>query len=88
MFQNSNREIEVILLMISNGEGWHYLAVKKLSAFLRGIMSKRHGYFCCLNGFHSFRRKCEPKSQKIVCENTDFCNFVMLSGDTKKLEFN
>ena len=88
MFQNSNREIEVILLMISNGEGWHYLAVKKLSAFLRGIMSKRHGYFCCLNGFHSFRRKCEPKSQKIVCENTDFWNFVMLSGDTKKLEFN
>ena len=25
--------------MISNGEGWHYLAVKKLSALLRGITS-------------------------------------------------
>ena len=35
---NSNREKQVILLMISNGEKlWHYLAVKNLSALLRGI---------------------------------------------------
>ena len=33
MFQeNSNREKKVILLMIPNRKGWHYLAVKKLSA--------------------------------------------------------
>ena len=31
--------------MISNGEEWHYLAVKKLSELLRGIMSKHHGDF-------------------------------------------
>ena len=37
---NSNREKEIILLMISNGETqWHYLAVKKLSALLRGMIS-------------------------------------------------
>ena len=36
----SNREKQVLLLMIANGEGWHYLAVKKLSAFLKGITSK------------------------------------------------
>ena len=31
MFQKyySNREKQVILLIIANGEGWHYLAVKK-----------------------------------------------------------
>ena len=29
---NSNREKKVILLMIANGEKWHDLAVKKLSA--------------------------------------------------------
>ena len=29
---NSNRDKQVILLMISNGERWHYLAVKKFSA--------------------------------------------------------
>ena len=34
---NWNCEKQVILLMISNGEKWHYLAVKKISALLRGI---------------------------------------------------
>ena len=32
---NSNREKQVLLLMILNGEGRHYLVVKKLSALLR-----------------------------------------------------
>ena len=43
--------------MISNKEkeGWHYIAVKKLSALLHGITSKRHGDFYCLNCLHSFR---------------------------------
>ena len=48
--------------MIPNGKGsedksegrWHYLAVKKLSALLRGITSKHHGDFYCLNCLHSF----------------------------------
>ena len=34
---NSNREKQVIILMIPNGKGWHYITVKKLSALLRGI---------------------------------------------------
>ena len=34
---NSNHEKQVVLLMIPNGEKWQYLAVKKLSALLRGI---------------------------------------------------
>ena len=46
---NSNREKQVILLMIPNGEGWHYIAVKKLPALLRGITSKHQGDFYCLN---------------------------------------
>ena len=41
--------------MISNGEGRHYLAVKELSVFLRGIISKDNGDFYCLNCLHSFR---------------------------------
>ena len=51
---NSNREKQVNLLMIPNGEGWHYLAVKELSALLRGITSKHHRDFYCLNCLHSF----------------------------------
>ena len=34
---NLTREKQVILLMISNGEKWHYLTVKNLSGLLRGI---------------------------------------------------
>ena len=37
---NSNCEKQVTLFMIPNGEKWHYLAVKELSALLRGIISK------------------------------------------------
>ena len=37
------RENQVILLMITNGKKWHYLAVKKLSALFRGITSKHDG---------------------------------------------
>ena len=37
---NSNRQKQVILSMIPNGEGWNYLAVKKLSALLRGKTSE------------------------------------------------
>ena len=31
--QNSTRENQAILLMTTDNEKWHYLAVKKLSAF-------------------------------------------------------
>ena len=32
--ENSNHEKQITLLMIPNGGGWNYLAVKKLSAIL------------------------------------------------------
>ena len=41
---NLNSKTQVILFMIPNGEGWHYLAVKKLSS-LRGITSKHSWWF-------------------------------------------
>ena len=44
-----NREKQVILLMIPNREGWNYLAVEKLSAFLRGITSKHYSDFYSKN---------------------------------------
>ena len=52
---NLKRENQVILLMISdNGEKWHYLTVRKLSALLRGITSKHDGDYYCLNCFRSY----------------------------------
>ena len=38
---NLTREKQVILLMISNGENWHYLVVKSLSGLLTGITSNQ-----------------------------------------------
>ena len=40
---------QVILLMITNGEKWHYLTVKNLSGLLRGITSTHKEDFYCLN---------------------------------------
>ena len=70
--RNSNLEKQVILLIISNGGKWHYLAVKKLSALLTGIASKNNGDFSCLNCTRSFRTKNKLESHKKTCENKRF----------------
>ena len=41
--------------MITDGEKWHYLAVKSLSALFRGITSKHEGDFYYLKLFCSYR---------------------------------
>ena len=51
---NHKRKNKVILLMITDGKRWHYLAVRHLSALLRGISSSNNEDFCCLNCFHSY----------------------------------
>ena len=48
---------QVILLMINDGEKWHYLVVKNLPGLLRGITSSHHGNFYCLNCFRSYRMR-------------------------------
>ena len=72
----------------SEGGQWHYLAVKKLSALLRGITSKHHGVIYCLNYLNSVATEKKLESHEKVCENKDFCNVIMHSEDTKILEFN
>ena len=48
---------QVILLMITDGEKWHYLTVKNLPGLLRGITSTHKEDFYCLNFFHSYRTR-------------------------------
>ena len=48
---NLTRETKVIILMITDGEKWHYLAVKSLSALFREIPGNNHGAFYCLKLF-------------------------------------
>ena len=76
--------------MISNrakGQS-HYFAIKKLTTLLRGITSKPHGDFYCLDYFHSFATENNLESHKKACENKDFCSVNMPPDDTKILEFN
>ena len=61
---NFNREKQVVLLMISNGENWHYLVVKKLSGLLRGITSNNKEDFYCLNCFCAYSTRNKLKEQK------------------------
>ena len=55
--------------MIPNREGCHYLEIKK-SALLRGITSKHHSDFCCVNCLQSFVKE-------------DFCSIIMPFEDTQ-----
>ena len=64
---------QVILLMITNGEKWHYLTVKNLPGLLRGITFTHHGYFYCLNCFRSYRTINKFELHKKICENHDYC---------------
>ena len=84
----SNHKKQVNLLIISNGEKWYYLIVKKLLALLRGITSKHHGDIYYLNHFHSFATENKLQFHKRARENKDFCKIIIPSKDTKILEFN
>ena len=42
---NLTREKQVILLMITDGEKWHYTAVTRLSGLLRGVTGNNNGIF-------------------------------------------
>ena len=88
-FQNKIHTMKknpVILSMTPNGERWHCLAVKELSALLRGRTSNYDGDFYCLNSFHSFRTKNKLESHK-KGKNKDFSNIVTPSKNTKILKF-
>ena len=49
---NNKREKKVNLLMITECNKWHHLAVSNLSALLEGKLSNHHGDFYCLNCFN------------------------------------
>ena len=74
---NLTRENQVILLMITDGEKWHYIAVKSFTALFRGITSNNHGHFYCLNYFQLYTTENKLKKHKKVCENHDYCHVEM-----------
>ena len=61
---NLTQERQMILLMLSDGQKWHYLVVKNLSGLLRGITSNHNKDFYCLNCFHSYRTENKLEAHK------------------------
>ena len=51
--------------MITDGKKWHYLAVKGLSALLRGVTSNHNGDFYCFNCFHTYSTKEKLKKKNM-----------------------
>ena len=74
--------------MISNGENWHYLVVKRLSGLLQGITSNHQEDFYCLNCFHSHRTKNKLEAHKKICENFDYCRVEMPTKDNNTIKYN
>ena len=70
---NLTQKRQIILLMISDGQKWHYLVVKNLSKLLRGTTSNHKEDFYCLNCFHSYRTETKLEAHKKICENHDYC---------------
>ena len=63
---NLTHEKQVIPLMITDGEKWHYLAVTRLSGLLRGIKSNHKEDFYCLNCFHAYTTKNKLETHRNV----------------------
>ena len=85
---NLTRESQIILLMITDGEKWHYLAVKSLSVLFRGITGNNNGEFYCLNCFESYTTENKLKTHKKVSGNHDYCYVEMPEKDNRKLKYN
>ena len=85
---NLTREKQVILLMISNGEKWHYLTVKNLSGLLRGITSNHAGDFYCLNCFCAYSTKTKLEKPKKICENHNYCHVEMPTKVNNIIKYN
>ena len=85
---NLTRENQVILLMITDGKKWHYLAVESLPALFRGIVSNHNRDFYCLNCFHAYTTENKFETHKKVCENHDYCCIEMPNEDNKILKYN
>ena len=66
---NYKRDNQVVLLMITDNEKWHYLTVKSVSGLLRGITSNHHGDSYCLNCFHSYTTMKKLKKHGKTCRN-------------------
>ena len=64
-------------MITDDGKRWNYLAVRSLSALLRGISSSHNRDFYCLNCSHLHRTHNKLKKHERVSNNHDYCRVDM-----------
>ena len=100
---NFTRKKQIVLLKISNGDRWHFLALKSeqeensdcmkptksFSRLMRDISSNVHGNHYCFGCFHSFRCKSTLEKHTELCKDHDFCKIKLPDKDhnIKKHDF-
>ena len=85
---NLTQERKIILLMIRDGQKWHYLIVKNLSGLLRGIRSNHKEDFYGLNCFHYYSTENKLEAHKKICENHDYCCVEMPTKNNNIIKYN
>ena len=82
------RKKQVILLMITDGKKWHYLAVTNLFALLKWKSSNHDGDFYCLNCFNSYTIKNKLEEHEEIDNNHDSCHIEMPKCFDRILKYN
>ena len=85
---NNKLEKQVNLLMITDDNNWHYLAITNLVALLEGKLSNHHGDFYCLNCFNSYATKDGLEEYEEICNIHDSCCIEIPRWFEKILKYN
>ena len=98
---NRKRKNQIVLLMITYGEKWHYIALKSettddeficptkiLSKLFRGITANQNVGFYCLICLHSFRTDNALKEHERLCNNNEYCCVEMPTKFNEILKHN
>ena len=84
---NHKRKNQIILLIITDGNKRHYVAVSSLSALLRGKSSNHNGDLYCLNCFNSYTRENKLEEHEEICNKHDRCSIEMPQQFEKILQY-
>ena len=79
---------QVILLMITDGKKYHYLAVTNFSALLQRMSSNHDRDFYCLRCFNSYTTKNKLEEHEEICNNHDSYHIEMPKQAKKILKCN
>ena len=85
---NNKRKKQVILLMITDGKKWHYLAITNLSALLQGKSSNHYKDSYWLNCFNSYTSKNKLKEHEEIRNNYHSCRAEMPKWVEKISKYN